>query len=339
MRVLLVLPAGTAATAGNRVTARRLAEGLAGCGVETRVAEADRLSGADLAGASLLHCFHAGRSAGYLLPLLEAHPVPVVITITGTDLEGAREDAESRQRVARSLARAAAVIVFHREAEMACRALFPQVAPRLRVVPQAPHRLPKAQGWRELRAQWGAGPADPIFLLAGGIRPVKDPLRALELLRPLAERLPGLRLVLAGPVLDADLDRELAARLSAAPFALYAGELEHEKMAACYRAADVVLNTSRSEGMPNALLEAMSLGRAVLAADIPGNRSVVTDGVDGLLFGPHDFLPRAEALARDPALRRKLGRRAAASVRRRFSRRAELAAHLEIYRQALAVGP
>ena len=46
--------------------------------------------------------------------------------------------------------------------------------------------------------------------------------------------------------------------------------------------ADVVLNSSASEGgMANSVLEALAVGRAVLAADIPGNCSVIEHGVTG----------------------------------------------------------
>jgi phosphatidylinositol alpha-mannosyltransferase len=58
------------------------------------------------------------------------------------------------------------------------------------------------------------------------------------------------------------------------------------------------------------LLEAMALGVPVLATDLPGHRSVVTPGHDGLLVRRRDPGALADALARlldDPAERRRLG--------------------------------
>lgn len=49
-------------------------------------------------------------------------------------------------------------------------------------------------------------------------------------------------------------------------------------------AADIFVLPSLSEGMPNALLEAMSCGLPCIGSDIPGIHDVITDGYDGMLF-------------------------------------------------------
>jgi glycosyltransferase involved in cell wall biosynthesis len=101
--------------------------------------------------------------------------------------------------------------------------------------------------------------------------------------------------------------------------------------------ADIVLNCSLAEGgMANSVLEALACGRAVLASDIEGNRSLIDNGVTGLLFsGPGDFAGKAARLLGDPALRQKLGEagRARAS---RFGLPAEIERYLELY---VAVAP
>jgi glycosyltransferase involved in cell wall biosynthesis len=53
-------------------------------------------------------------------------------------------------------------------------------------------------------------------------------------------------------------------------------------------AADVVTLTSRWEGMPYALLEAMAWGRPVVATAVNGCPEVVVDGVTGFLVSPGD---------------------------------------------------
>jgi glycosyltransferase involved in cell wall biosynthesis len=84
---------------------------------------------------------------------------------------------------------------------------------------------------------------------------------------------------------------------------------------------------SRYEGFPNALIEAMAVGSAVVAADCPsGPRELVRDGENGLLVAPEDTDALAGALVRlmnDAALRRRLGDRAA-EVRQRYAREAIL---------------
>lgn len=86
--------------------------------------------------------------------------------------------------------------------------------------------------------------------------------------------------------------------------------------------ADAFLFPSRTEGFPNALLEAMVAGLPCLASDISGCRALIADGDTGRLLPVDDRRAWRDAmieLRNDAALRRRLGAAAAKSTRHRYS--------------------
>jgi glycosyltransferase involved in cell wall biosynthesis len=78
-----------------------------------------------------------------------------------------------------------------------------------------------------------------------------------------------------------------------------------------FRNASIYAMSSRFEGLPMVLLEAMSQGLPIVSFDCPeGPRQLVTDGVNGLLVPDGDVDALADALLRliaDPAERRRMG--------------------------------
>jgi glycosyltransferase involved in cell wall biosynthesis len=90
-----------------------------------------------------------------------------------------------------------------------------------------------------------------------------------------------------------------------------------------YRAAAVFVLPSRREGLPVALLEAMSCGLVCVASRLPGaTDAIITDGVNGVLLPVGDtqaFASAITALLRDPERAAALGAAARETVIRRFT--------------------
>lgn len=116
-------------------------------------------------------------------------------------------------------------------------------------------------------------------------------LRALALARQTEPRLVGL---LAGEGPSADMLGREAAKLGLASAVTFAGHVS--RVSHVYRALDVAVLPSLSEGMPNAALEAMLHGLPVVASRVGGVPEVVRDGETGLLVTPGDEAQLAAAL-------------------------------------------
>lgn len=89
-----------------------------------------------------------------------------------------------------------------------------------------------------------------------------------------------------------------------------------------YELLELVLLPSRSEGLSQGLLEAMALGKPVIASAATGNLDLVTDRVDGRLVPPHHtegWAVAIEELLTDSALASRLGAAARHTARETFA--------------------
>lgn len=156
-------------------------------------------------------------------------------------------------------------------------------------------------------------------------------IKGLDLLIDAWGRLTGdrpdrdLRLLLVGGGIDGP---ELARRIraSGAPGIQFVNCFVHDRseLRKHLSAADLYAFASRTEGYPNALLEAMACGLPLVATAIAGVPDIVGEGpsAGGLLVPPEDVGLLVEAMARlidDPELRTRLGRQARLRVDERFS--------------------
>jgi glycosyltransferase involved in cell wall biosynthesis len=337
-RVAVLTPFASPSVRGNAITVERITRGLRQRGVEVRVWDLSVVPEGAVEhqvgqyGPAVIHAFHAFRTGPTAVRLARQVSVPLLVTVTGTDVNQDLFDEDGAPIVQRVLEGAGAVSVF--DESMAARIMeaLPTAAGRLVVIPQsAVFEMSPSGHWPPIAAlQRRPG---PIILFPAGIRKVKRPMFPLEPLEGLRDRYPTLELVYVGPIIDAAEGETLRQLLTAHPWAEYMGAVPHHRMPALFDLADVVLNCSIAEGgMANAMVEALALGRAVLAADIAGNRSLVEDGVTGFLFGStEEFAVKADRLLQDPDLRARLGVAGRERVSARFGADRETDGYLATY--------
>jgi glycosyltransferase involved in cell wall biosynthesis len=179
--------------------------------------------------------------------------------------------------------------------------------------------------------------AEPCRLVTvGRLQAPKDVLTLVRALAELPQRAYEGVIVGDGPDRPA-LESEIR-RLDLEPVVQLAGE--RTDVPELLAAADVFVLSSRSEGLPLSILEAMAAGLPVVATNVGGVPELVVEGETGFLVPPGDPQALAVALERllgDSALRRRLG----AAGRRRAEERFDLVstrqAHLDLYSALLAV--
>lgn len=331
MRIALISPYSHGPIRGNITSVNRIARYLAQTGAATAVLSADNLSEglmkqrlADFR-PDVIHGFHARLCGATTHHLAEHFQLPYVITITGSDIYDPmlRDHPETYK----AIQAAQAVVCFDKsDADMLAK-LFSYRDGIVTLIPQGVVPLPFIEG-----GNFGLKQDDFVLLLPAALRAVKQvefPLRSLALL---TQHIPSLRLVIAGGIIDQNYASIIRTMLCDAPFASWLGEVAHGQMGSLYHRADLVLNCSHSESMPNSLLEAMALGRPVLAADIPGNRSLVKHTLTGWLYNDEaDFRDRVMQLAGDATMRTESGIRARRYVLANHSPELEAGRHLALY--------
>jgi len=340
MKVLLIVPPPPAPVSGNQQTSRRLAEGLARRGHEVVVATPDeaisRARGGEQACADVVHVYHAIRAATpFDFTACGAAPRPArVVTFAGSDLPGVPLARERRAVIADEVARAdAAMVAFVQQRDAVARE-WPALAGRIHVVSKG---VIAPRGDFPLRQRLGFDGDERIALLVAGVRPVKGNRRAVEWFRDVVSQESRARLVLLGPELDREEGRALRALLATTPWAWWLGAIAPDAMAGAYAAADAVINVSDYEGQSNALLEALALGRPVVARDVPGNHEWLRDGEQALLFRERgDFVPKVVAALRRDAAAMAVAARGPAWIAEHHAPEREIEQVEALYAAALA---
>ena len=159
---------------------------------------------------------------------------------------------------------------------------------------------------------------EPVVVRLGRLSFEKGQDMLLEAWAGVAERYPDWRLRLYGTGPDEESLRRQATKLGLDASVEFPGATSDLESA--LTGASVFALSSREEGFPMSIIEAMAYGLPTVAFDCaPGVRELLTDGRDGLVVTPGNTIEFAAALDRlmgDASLRDSLGEAARVSVRR-----------------------
>lgn len=156
------------------------------------------------------------------------------------------------------------------------------------------------------------------IVFVGSLRPIKDPITLLKAFREIAGKYSNISLHIIGDgplrgLLEAFcLENSLSSKVT------FEGRKSHEGALRAIVESTVFVLTSVEEGLPTVLIEAMALGKPVIATAVGGVPEVVKDGINGILIPPRSPERLAKILERflnDSELGRKIGKAAAESVK------------------------
>jgi glycosyltransferase involved in cell wall biosynthesis len=141
-------------------------------------------------------------------------------------------------------------------------------------------------------------------LVARNLEPIYDNATALRAFGIVKNSYPALQLIIAGTGPERQALEKTVAELGLADAVTFTGRVDNENMPALYRKAQVMLNPSLVDNMPNSVLEALASGVPVVSTNVGGVPYVVEHDKTALLVPPQDPQAMATAiiaLLKDPA--------------------------------------
>lgn len=261
--------------------------------------------------------------------------LPSVISARGNDLDLAVFEPRKAAHIFFAMQHASAITANSRELQRKAQALAPArevfyVANGVDASHFCP--LPRDQ---ELAASLGLPEDKSVIAFVGEARHKKGLAQLLLAYRELAVRHPATLWLLGGVRAGEDREMVKVFRKQNPTLPLVISEpAPAHLLPAYYSLVDVLALPSLRDGLPNALLEGMACGCAIVAGQAGGIPDALQHQHNGLLVPPGEVSALANALQElidQPELRRTLGENARQHVQQHFTPQQELAATLEVY--------
>ncbi len=188
-----------------------------------------------------------------------------------------------------------------------------------------------------VRKRYGVADNEPVIAVFGRLEPVKGHADLLEAARLMLQMRSDLHFWIVG---EGSLDKALQRRAHALGIAGAVRFLGYQQdVAPLMAASDLIVLPSRHESFGIVLIEAMSLGKPILASAVGGVSEVIPDGIGGILVPPGqpaELSRRALRLLADPAWAAALGRAGQHRVQTLFTIKPMVERVAALYRQTVA---
>lgn len=291
----------------------------------------------------LLHAYfltQAGFVAAYAGKYLG---IPSVVSARGNDLERAIFDPARAAHILYALEHASAVTTNTNELAKKAKALMPGL--QVTVIPNGIDTehfkpLPRNNALFESLSLMSEGNSQGTARVIGFVGELREKKGLRPLLRAYAQvdRKNPATLLVIGDIRAGEDKQFFEDFQRSAPdmHIIVTGFVSHSDLPAYYSLLDVFVQPSLRDGLPNALLEAMACGKAVIGTPVGGILDAVTDCENGRLVSTNNVSELAETieeLLSDDHRRNKLGGAACQTIENHFTLQKELDASLFLYRR------
>lgn len=141
-------------------------------------------------------------------------------------------------------------------------------------------------------------PSRPHIVVARNLEPIYGLTTAIRAFALLVQEKQGARLSIAGSGPQRRELEDLASQLGIKENVIFTGRLSPDEMMDLYRQADVMLNPSTVDNMPNSVLEGLASGLPVVSTNVGGVPYIVENEKSALLIEPEDPVAMARNLVR-----------------------------------------
>jgi glycosyltransferase involved in cell wall biosynthesis len=195
--------------------------------------------------------------------------------------------------------------------------------------------MPNTSG-EEIRQRYGLTSNRKVIGVIGRLNPEKGQMIFLKAMEKTARNFPDVKALIIGDGQDRTMLERFCREKGLSDHVVFLGY--QEKIADYYRVLDLLVLPSLSEGLPNAVLEAMSFGVPVLATAVGGVPEVIQSG-NGMMVPPDDpgaLAERMIELLRDDALRQAIGLKGKNSLYPRFAPENRVRQIVSLYEELLS---